>query len=556
VFVREKRINGYTYLYLVDSVREQGRAKQRIIKNLGRKEIVVASGELERLASSVARYAERAMVLSQLEAGNPDGLACKRFGAPLLFGRLWEETGCRAVIESLLTGRAFEFPVERAVFATVLHRIMVSGSDRACEKWIADYGISGVDGLALHHLYRAMAWLGEELPPEQQAGATPFAPRTVKDLIEEQLFVQRRDLFSELSVVFMDTTSLSFTGAGGESLGERGYSKDHRPDLMQMILGVVIDAEGRPICSEMWPGNTADVRVLIPVIERLRSRFAIGRVCVVADRGMISAETIAGLEELGLEYVLGARERTDALVRRTVLANTRPFTPLCIRRAGGNETQLFVKQVTAEGRRYIVCRNEAEAAKDAADRRAIIEALDRQLKRGDKSLIGNSAYRRYLRSTSDSQVFEIDPGKLADEARYDGIFVLRTNASITPLQAVLRYRDLIQVEQLFRSAKALMRTRPIYHSSDAAIRGHVFCSFLALILRKELDARCRTAGLQPEWGDVLRDLDRLQEVVMEKDGRQMTLRTPATGLVGPLFKAARIALPPNIRDRTGDTSPA
>jgi len=152
----------------------------------------------------------------------------------------------------------------------------------------------------------------------------------------------------------------------------------------------VIDAEGRPICSEMWPGNTADVRVLIPVIERLRSRFAIGRVCVVADRGMISAETIAGLEELGLEYVLGARERTDALVRRTVLADTRPFTPLCIRRAGGNETQLFVKQVTAEGRRYIVCRNEAEAAKDAADRRAIIEALDRQLKRGDKSLIGNS----------------------------------------------------------------------------------------------------------------------------------------------------------------------
>ena len=98
-----------------------------------------------------------------------------------------------------------------------------------------------------------------------------------------------------------------------------------------MILGVVIDAEGRPICSEMWPGNTADVRVLVPVIERLRSRFAIGRVCVVADRGMISADTIASLEELGLEYVLGARERTDAVVRRIVLADTRPFTPLCIR---------------------------------------------------------------------------------------------------------------------------------------------------------------------------------------------------------------------------------
>jgi Transposase DDE domain len=547
MFVREKRINGYTYLYLVETVREKGRAKQRIIKNLGRKEALTASGALERLASSVARYAERAVVLSQLEAGNPERLACKRIGAPLLFGRLWEETGCRAVIEDLLAGRAFEFPVERAVFATVLHRIMVSGSDRACEKWLADYDIPGVDGLALHHLYRAMAWLGEELLADQQAGATPFAPRTVKDLIEEHLFERRRDLFSELSVVFMDTTSLSFTGAGGETLGEHGYSKDHRPDLLQMIVGVVIDAAGRPVCSEMWPGNTADVSVLVSVIDRLRSRFGIGRVCVVADRGMISAPTIAALEERGLEYVLGARERTDSLVRTVVLADQEPFTPLCIPRAGGEETQLFIKEVQVEGRRYIVCRNEAEAKKDAADRRAIVEALDQQLKRGDKALIGNSAYRRYLRATA-KKAFEIDPGKLAEEARYDGLFVLRTNARITPLQAVLRYRDLIQVEQLFRTAKALMRTRPIYHSSDAAIRGHVFCSFLALILRKELDERCRRAGFRPEWGDVLRDLDRLQEATITKDGRAMTLRTPATGVIGPLFKAARMALPPNVRD--------
>src|SRR4051812_23861707 len=246
MFVREKRINGYTYLYLVETVREHGRAKQRIIKNLGRKEALAASGALERLASSVARYAERAVVLSQLEAGNPERLACTRIGAPLLFGRLWEETGCGAVIADLLSGRGFEFPVERGIFATVLHRIMVSGSDRACEKWLADYDIPGVDGLALHHLYRAMAWLGEELPANQQDGATPFAPRTVKDLIEERLFERRRDLFSELSVVFMDTTSLSFTGTGGETLGERGESKDHPPHPMQMILGVGIQSPGPP----------------------------------------------------------------------------------------------------------------------------------------------------------------------------------------------------------------------------------------------------------------------------------------------------------------------
>ena len=488
-------------------------------------------------------------------------IACRRIGGPLLFGRLWRQTGCQAAVEELLAGRGFAFAVERAIFATVLHRLFVSGSDRACDKWIQDYAIAGTDGLALHHLYRAMAWLGEELDAADggQAHATPFAPRCVKDQIEEALFARRRDLFSELSLVFMDTTSLRFEGAGGETLGQRGHSKDHRPDLMQLILCVVIDAEGRPICMEIMPGNTADVRILIPTIDRLRHRFAIGRVCVVADRGMISAATLAGLEERGLEYILGARERSDRLVREVVLADERAFTPLLIERANGAETQLFAKEVRHAGRRYIVCRNEAEAEKDRADRQAIIAGLEQQLRRGDKALIGNSASRRYLRRLAapgakggkdkPGPAFEINAGKLADEARYDGIFVLRTNARITPLQAMLRYRELLEVETLFRKTKSVLHTRPIYHSSDAAIRGHVFCSFLALVLQKELDSLCRAKGVVVEWADLIRDLDRLQEATIEKDGKRITTRTHVEGQVGRVFQAARITLPLHQREQ-------
>ena len=546
MFVREKTINGYTYLYLVASVREGTRTKQQIIKNLGRKEAVLASGELERLAASVARFADRALVISAIANGNPDGLACRRIGAPLLFGRLWQDTAIEAVLGELLAQRGFEFPLERAVFTATLHRLMASGSDRACEKWLADYAIPDSDDLGLHHFYRAMAWLGEELPEAGQTGAAPFAPRCVKDLIEERLVERRRDLFSELRLVVMDTTTLAFVGTGGATLGRRGHSKDHRPELMQMVLGLALDGEGRPICTEMWPGNTADVGVLLPIIDRLRTRFAIGRVCVVADRGMISAATIAAVERRGLEYVLGARERSDSLIRRMVLTDTKPFTPLCVPRAAG-ETQLWVKEVVVEGRRYVVCRNEVEANRDAADRKAVLDGLERQLAKGDKALIGNSAYRRFVTSTT-KKAFAIDAGKVADEARFDGIFVLRTNARITPLQAVLRYRDLLQVEDLFRAAKALLRTRPIYHSSDAAIRGHVFCSFLALVLRKELDDRCRTMDFRPEWEEVRRDLDRLQEVEIAKDGKRLILRTPVAGTAGRLFQAVRVALPPNVRE--------
>ena len=177
------------------------------------------------------------------------------------------------------------------------------------------------------------------------------------------------------------------------------------------------------------------------------------------------------------------------------------------------DTQLFVKEVNVDGRRYIVCRNKAEAEKDRIEREQIVAALDAQLKRGDKTLVGNSAYQRYLRKTTDGPAFAIDGGKLAEEARFDGVFVLRTNARVSPLQAVLRYRDLLQVEDLFRRAKAIMRTRPIFHSCDAAIRGHVFCSFLALLMQKHLDDLARKAGIVVPWAELLRDLDRLQQAL-------------------------------------------
>jgi hypothetical protein len=159
----------------------------------------------------------------------------------------------------VLAARGFAFPVERAVFTAVLHRIMAPGSDRACEKWMADYAIPGSQDLDLHHFYRAMAWLGTELDGTDQTDATPFAPRCVKDLVEERLFERRRDLFAELSVVFMDTSSLSFHCAGSADLGRHGHSKDHRPELKQMIVAFVVDGDGQSFCSEMWPSNTADV---------------------------------------------------------------------------------------------------------------------------------------------------------------------------------------------------------------------------------------------------------------------------------------------------------
>jgi hypothetical protein len=558
MFFRLKKSGERAYVQIVENKRVDGAVRQSVIATLGRADELDASGALASLLASGAKLTDQVLLINALDEDADGALSAsaKRIGGPLLFSKIWERLGIGDVLGDLLQDRAFEFAVERAVFVATLHRIFVSGSDRDCSSWMEDYDIAGSDGLDLHHFYRAMAWLGEEME-EKSEGA--LAPRCVKDVIEEKLFDKRRDLFADLSAVFMDTTSLSFYGEGGETLGEHGYSKDYRPDLKQMILALIVDGNGRPICTEMWPGATADVTTLLPVVDRLRQRFSIGRVCVVADRGMISAATIEGLEARKLEYILGARERSDAIVRKIVLENDAPFVPLLLERKTG-ETQLFVKQLTIEGKRYIVCRNEAEAEKDRKDREAIVAALDAQLKKGDKALIGNSAYRRYLRKSVETKdkakgkdkdkgdrAFEIDAGKLAEEARFDGIFVLRTNANVTPLQAVLRYRDLLQVENLFLRTKAIMRTRPIFHSSDAAIRGHVFCSFLALAMQKYLDDLSREAGVTPEWKELLRDLDRLQQVRLQYRGADWLVRTDAAQTITALFRQAHVALPPRAR---------
>jgi hypothetical protein len=545
MYFRRKTSAGRTYLQIVESRRDGDRVRQQVIATLGRFEELQASGQLERLLRSGARFAAKAMVLSAATDDAAIKIAVRRIGPALMFERLWEETGCRAMIAELAGKRKHGFALERAVFLTVLHRLFVSGSDCAADRWRENYAIADVEGLDLHHLYRAMAWLGEELPEKEQEDCTPFAPRCLKDVVEERLFAHRRDLLTRLDLVFMDTTSLYFEGAGGQTLGQYGCSKNHRPDLRQMILAVMIDGDGRPVCSEMWPGNTADVTTLMPVIDRLRRRFDISRVCVVADRGMISAETMAELEARRLLYILGVRERTDKLVRELVLDDPASFVPLAMSQRR-KDIEYEAKTVMLAGRRYIVCRNHQEAEKDAVDRASIVAALERQLAKGDKALVGNTGFRRYLKTIGD-QHFAIDPDKIEEEKNFDGIFVLRTNTDLNPLEAVLCYKQLWTVERTFRTAKHLFSTRPIFHKLDETIRGQVFCSFLALVLKTALEDRIAALGRSGSWPEIIADLDSLTETEIEYDGKRFIVHSAPRPAASLALRAAGVALPPTVR---------
>ena len=546
MFVRTQTNGSRTYLLIVDNERVDGKVKQRILLRLGRLDELLASGKLDALVQSLGKYSEKLAILGAHTAGESIVTRSARIGPALIFQRLWQACSINQVLSALLKDRRFEFSVERAIFVTVLHRLLAPGSDRAAEKWKEDYTIEGAAGLSLHHLYRAMAWLGEVLPKDQQSDATPFAPRTIKDLIEEDLFSRKRDLFSDLSVVFFDTTSIYFQGEGGETIGHRGHSKDHRPDLKQMVVGIVLDQNSNPICSELWAGNTADVKSLVPIVERLKSRFRIGSVCIVADRGMISAETLAEVEKRKWRYILGVRMRSSTEAKQVVARAGRYSQVHPKSEDRDDPSPLQVKEVWVEdARRYVVCLNVDQAKKDRLDRQAVVASLKDALKNGDKSLVGNKGYRKFLRGGG--KQFTVDEDKINEEARYDGKWVLTTNTDLPTAEVALKYKQLWMVEDVFRSMKSILDTRPIYHRCDEAIRGHVFCSFLALLLRKELQDRLTVKKWKLEWGDIIGDLDNLVEMEVSINGKGYSFRGETKGTTGKVFQACGVAVPPTLR---------
>jgi len=550
MFFRHKKSGERVYLQIVENRWEKGRSKQRVIATLGRLDRLTESGQLDALLQSGAKFSESVMVLAAHREGEAPVIATRRIGPALVFARLWEELQIPQVIERLLAGRRFTLPVERILFLTVLHRLFASGSDRSClQVWKQDQEIPGSETIALHQIDRAMAWLGEPLPKEQQQGATPFAPRCTKDAFEEAMFDRRRDLFSELELVFFDTTSIYFEGAGGTGLGQYGHSKDHRPDRKQMVVGAVLDGDGRPLCCELWPGNVTDVKTLIPIVDRLRTRFHIRSICIVADRGMISKETITELQsdERQVHYILGARLRNVKEIYETVLSRGGRYRVVHeARQKSTDPSPLKVKEVRIDGRRYVVCLNGEQVKKDRADREAIVSALRKQIKQGAKSMVGNKGYRKYLRG--DGKKFTIDEAKVKRESRFDGKWVLQTDLDDMPTAGVaLKYKQLWMVEEMFRTAKTLLETRPIYHHHDETIRGHVFCSFLALVLRKELQDRLALQGDKFEWAEILRDLEALQYVDVEHQGKHFRLRSEAQGTCSAVFRAAGVAIPQTIQ---------
>jgi hypothetical protein len=252
---------------------------------------------------------------------------------------------------------------------------------------------------------------------------------------------------------------------------------------------------------------------------------------------MISNKTIKELEDRGLEFIFGARMRSQNEVKNVVLRDESEYETVA--------DNLNVKDVMVDERRYVVCQNPAEALKDAADRADIVADLRDKLKERPSSLVGNKGFKRFL--SFRRPTFEINEEKIKEDALFDGMYVLRTNTKLPASEVAQQYKRLNMVEQFFRAIKSVLDTRPIYHKWDATIKGHVFCSFLALVLLDELQSRMAAKGWKAPWHEILRDLETLTEIEVRHGDQWYRLRTKVVGVAGKVMQAAGVAAPSPVK---------
>ena len=512
------------YLQVVESYRDGTSVRQRVIATLGRLNQLKASGQIDGLVQSLARFSETLRVISASRDPKISSCKAKSWGPALVFDRLWNQQGLGDLIASLSSPRKFHFDLERAVFALALQRLCEPGSDLQGSQWLQGVECPGFDSLELQHLYRANGFLHE-----------------IREALEEELYFRDLNLFNQqLDVIFLDTTSTYVYRDEETAYRKRGYSRDRRGDLPQFVLCVAVNAEGWPVAWEVFPGNTADIEAFEQVIGKLRERFRIGRVIVVADRGMISKRSIQFLtehEEAPLDYILGCRMRRHKEVSEEVLSWGGRYQEVA--------PNLMVKDVRLRDRRYIVCLNPEEAAKDAASREAILAKLEALLShKGPKAVVSNKGYARFLKVRKGG--VSINQQAVEADQRFDGKFVLTTNTDLPASEVAKTYKGLWRVERTFREEKSTLEVRPIYHHRDDTCIGHIVASFLALRLEVDLQARLERKGIETSWPDLMRDLKAFQAVRMTLDGNAYLVRTDFEGNAFDAFKASGVRPPSRV----------
>jgi transposase len=506
-----------TYLYLVESVRVPG-------KKTPRQKLIHSFGPLNNL-NRESLYNLAFNILSYLGGDEPcrdseaELLWARSLGVPHLVSSLAGELGLVQALQNQLLQRQFEMPVLDAILGMLVNRL-----DAPCAKsGVLDFlqneaFYPPADNLQTHHFYRALDFLEE-----------------AKDAVEDELFWRTRDLFNrQVDLVFYDSTSTYVEGAGEDDLLQYGYSRDHRCDRKQIVIGLATDREGLPLASAVFPGNTMDAQTVALMRQRV-SRLKLGRIVLVCDRGMVSQANLQDLQGQGYDYLVGVKLRQLTEVREQVLCQ-----PGAYRRV---EDNLQVKEVFLDDKRYIICLNPAERKRERHIREERIAQLKQELAgcKDPAKLLAHPKKKRYLKRLKTGEV-RLDHAAIKADARFDGKYVLLTSERKTGAgELALNYKGLYRVERAFRDLKHTVDIRPLHHWTGLRIKAHVSLCVLAYFFQRWTELRTGRT-----WADIHRQLKRIQAIKILLINGGFIRRTNLSQEQEIIYKQIDITEPPLI----------
>jgi hypothetical protein len=528
-----------------------GRSKVRILFNFGREDGLDPAA-IRRLIGSLSRALPPDEALAAAAAPELRFCESRPLGGAWLLEGLWSRLGIGEIMARLLRGRRLDPAAERALFAMVANRALAPSSKLSCAAWVSErVAMPGLASLSDDACYRAMDWLLE-----------------IEAELAEQVYWATANLLNlEVDLLFFDTTSTYFETEAADPPSEgaeagfraySGHSKDHRPDLPQVVIGLAVTRTGIPIRVWTFPGNASDQDLIRQVKDDLLA-WKLGRVVWVTDRGFNSAQNRRYLQRAGGHYITGEKLRSESAEAKAALARQGRYQVVT-----GN---LQVKEVVLDEGvmrdRFVVCRNPAEATRDAAVRERLLGQLTEALAGSDDlapaareklacDLRARPTNRRFLRITT-AGLLRIDRAAVAADAKLDGKFLLRTSdPTLSAEDIATGYKQLLEVERGWRDMKTTLDLRPIYHRRESRIRAHILLCWLSLLL-----IRLAENATGETWRNLRAEMDKLHLGRFSGSAGEVAQRTEITARQATILAAAGVAEPPRyVRVATPQAAPA
>jgi transposase len=510
---------GRQYLQIVRSYRETGKVKCEVLFTFGRLDVLQATGQLDAMVEALSRHCTRQKLVDLSKDVSVEQVYY--LGAAYVVSRMMNKLGLKRMLERLAARHPqMELPWVAIITGMILSRFIEPCSKRRLnqDQWERIYpGILETPAPPLKSFYRAMDTLWEH-----------------KDDIEMALFDKngQRDLFSQdLDLVFYDLTTLYFESANAQNgnLRRFGYSKERRSDCTQVVLGLLVDKDGVPVGYQLFPGNMGETKTLAPILEKLKTKYHIQNVVMVADRGLISEDNLDELRESGMGYILGKRLWTMSKAEQAVVLDKSLY------RALDQKGEVLIREVaTPAGDRLILTWSKTRAERDAKLRNVVLDRIRKQIKKTTtaKRFVTHKGYRQYLKGL-DGGSPRLDHDAIAESEKRDGFFGVVTSVPREQLRAENvfdRYRDLWRVEDAFGEIKGPLETRPMFHWVDRRIQSHVLLCLLAYYVEAVITRDLRKEKATFTTGEFFRALNNVYAIPVDVRGSRAWVRSEMKGI--------------------------